>query len=201
MDAVIGLPGDLLQTSYGLSVGLCETAVYYGSQLSHGLRYRLSCLMTVLSDGFHHAVRRPSTSPTPSTKSSDATLKSLSASGYTLSPSFKANTTSYTVTVPSTATTIKLEGATNHSKATVSGLGNITLTGNETVATIKVTAEDGSVKTYTVKIEKEKQEEVKKSNDATLKKLDISGYTLTPTFKSNVNNYSMKVVLLFSKSH
>ena len=51
---------------------------------------------------------------------------------------------------------------------------------------IKVTAEDGSVKTYTVKIEKEKQEEVKKSNDATLKKLDISGYTLTPTFKSNV---------------
>lgn len=135
----------------------------------------------------------PSTSPTPSTKSSDATLKSLSASGYTLSPSFKANTTSYTVTVPSTATTIKLEGATNHSKATVSGLGNITLTGNETVAAIKVTAEDGSVKTYTVKIEKEKQEEVKKSNDATLKKLDISGYTLTPTFKSNVNNYSMKV--------
>ena len=125
----------------------------------------------------------PSTSPTPSTKSSDATLKSLSASGYTLSPSFKANTTSYTVTVPSTATTIKLEGATNHSKATVSGFGNITLTGNETVATIKVTAEDGSVKTYTVKIEKEKQEEAKKSNDATLKKLDISGYTLTPTFK------------------
>lgn len=137
----------------------------------------------------------PTTSPTPSTKSSDATLKSLSASGYTLSPSFKANTTSYTVTVPSTATTIKLEGATNHNKATVSGLGNITLTGNETVATIKVTAEDGSVKTYTVKIEKEEQEqgEVKKSNDATLKKLDVSGYTLTPTFKSNVNNYSMKV--------
>ena len=137
----------------------------------------------------------PTTSPTPSTKSSDATLKNLSASGYTLSPSFKANTTSYTVTVPSTATTIKLEGATNHNKATVSGLGNITLTGNETVATIKVTAEDGSVKTYTVKIEKEEQEqeEVKKSNDATLKKLDVSGYTLTPTFKSNVNNYSMKV--------
>lgn len=141
------------------------------------------------------ATPAPTTNPTPSTKSSDATLKRLSASGYTLSPSFKANTTSYIVTVPSTATTIKLEGATNHSKATVSGLGNITLTGNETVATIKVTAEDGSVKTYTVKIEKEEQEqeEVKKSNDATLKKLDVSGYTLTPTFKSNVNNYSMKV--------
>lgn len=156
---------------------------------------KLTTTVTPKSITITDATPAPTTNPTPSTKSSDATLKRLSASGYTLSPSFKANTTSYIVTVPSTATTIKLEGATNHSKATVSGLGNITLTGNETVATIKVTAEDGSVKTYTVKIEKEEQEqeEVKKSNDATLKKLDVSGYTLTPTFKSNVNNYSMKV--------
>lgn len=156
---------------------------------------KLTTTVTPKSITITDAPPAPTTSPTPSTKSSDATLKRLSASGYTLSPSFKANTTSYIVTVPSTATTIKLEGATNHSKATVSGLGNITLTGNETVATIKVTAEDGSVKTYTVKIEKEEQEqeEVKKSNDATLKKLDVSGYTLTPIFKSNVNNYSMKV--------
>ena len=156
---------------------------------------KLTTTVTPKSITITDATPAPTTNPTPSTKSSDATLKRLSASGYTLSPSFKANTTSYTVTVPSTATTIKLEGATNHSKATVSGLGNITLTGNETVATIKVTAEDGSVKTYTIKIEKEEQEqeEVKKSNDATLKKLDVSGYTLTPTFKSNVNNYSMKV--------
>ena len=156
---------------------------------------KLTTTVTPKSITITDATPAPTTNPTPSTKSSDATLKRLSASGYTLSPSFKANTTSYIVTVPSTATTIKLEGATNHSKATVSGLGNITLTGNETVATIKVTAEDGSVKTYNVKIEKEEQEqeEVKKSNDATLKKLDVSGYTLTPTFKSNVNNYSMKV--------
>ena len=156
---------------------------------------KLTTTVTPKSITITNATPAPTTNPTPSTKSSDATLKRLSASGYTLSPSFKANTTSYIVTVPSTATTIKLEGATNHNKATVSGLGNITLTGNETVATIKVTAEDGSVKTYTVKIEKEEQEqeEVKKSNDATLKKLDVSGYTLTPTFKSNVNNYSMKV--------
>lgn len=156
---------------------------------------KLTTTVTPKSITITDATPAPTTNPTPSTKSSDATLKRLSASGYTLSPSFKANTTSYIVTVPSTATTIKLEGATNHSKATVSGLGNITLTGNETVATIKVTAEDGSVKTYTIKIEKEEQEqeEVKKSNDATLKKLDVSGYTLTPTFKSNVNNYSMKV--------
>ena len=97
------------------------------------------------------------------TKSSDATLKSLSASGYTLSPSFNPNTTSYTIKVPNDASTVKL------------------------------TAEDGTVKTYTVKIEKENKSTVEKSSDATLKKLDVSGYTLTPTFSKNVTTYSMKV--------
>ena len=128
-------------------------------------------------------------------KSSDATLKSLSASGYTLSPSFSSSTTSYTVKVPSTATTVKLEGAANDSGATVTGLGNITLTGDTTTATIKVTAEDGTTtKTYKVKIEKEDETETtEKDSDATLKKLDVSGYTLSPTFKKNINTYSMKV--------
>ena len=135
----------------------------------------------------------PTPSPSPSTKSSDATLKSLSASGYTLSPSFSKDNTSYTVKVPKTATTVKLEGTVNDSKASVSGLGNITLTGDTTTATIKVTAEDGTTKTYTVKIEKEKEDTTTKSSDATLKKLDIGGFTLNPTFKSNVNTYSIKV--------
>lgn len=139
----------------------------------------------------------PSTPDTPSTptKSSDATLKSLSAVGYTLSPSFSSSTTSYTIKVPSSATTVKLEGAVNDTKAKVSGLGNITLTGNTTTATIKVTAEDGTVKTYTVKIEKEEEpsETPKKDNDATLKSLNMSGYTLSPTFKKNINTYSIKV--------
>ena len=139
----------------------------------------------------------PSTPGTPSTptKSSDATLKSLSASGYTLSPNFSPSTTSYTIKVPSSATTVKLEGTVNDSKAKVTGLGNITLIGNTTTASVKVIAEDGTPKTYTVKIEKEVEpsETVKKDSDATLKSLSVSGYTLSPTFKSNINTYSMKV--------
>ena len=139
----------------------------------------------------------PSTPETPSTptKSSDANLKSLTASGYTLSPIFSPSTTSYTIKVPNGATTVKLEGAASDSKAKVSGLGTVTLTGNTTTTTIKVTAEDGTVKTYTVKIQKEAQssETSKKDSDATLKKLSVSGYTLSPTFKSNINTYSMKV--------
>ncbi|MDD6223979.1 MAG: cadherin-like beta sandwich domain-containing protein [bacterium] len=131
--------------------------------------------------------------PIALTKSSDATLKNLEASGYTLSPSFSASTTSYTVKVPNTTNSIKLVGTANDNKATVSGLGNITLIGNTTSANVKVTAEDGTTKTYKVDIIKEDMNTSFKDNDATLKNLDVSGYTLTPAFKKNVTTYSMKV--------
>lgn len=126
-------------------------------------------------------------------KSSDSSLKSLSVDGYTLSPSFSSGTTSYTVSVPSDATTVKLSGETNDGKATVTGLGTINLTGDSTTAYVKVTAEDGTTKTYTINIEKQVSSIDNKSSDATLKSLDASGYTLNPVFKSNVNNYSIKV--------
>lgn len=132
------------------------------------------------------------------TKSNDANLKSLAAEGYSISPNFSAGTTSYSVKVPWDATQVKLTGSANHAKATVAGLGTITLTGDTTTVNIVVTAEDTTTKTYTVKIEKEAKpttpgEETKKDGDATLKSLDVSGFTLSPKFKSNVNTYSMKV--------
>ncbi len=135
----------------------------------------------------------PSTPTPPAQKSSDATLKSLGVSGYTLSPSFSSNTDHYTIKVPSSATNVKIEGSANHGKATIAGLGNVNLTGDNTTATVTVTAEDGSKKTYTINIEKEKQNEPAKDGDATLKSLNISGYTLKPGFNSNTNTYSMTV--------
>lgn len=135
----------------------------------------------------------PSTPTPPAQKSSDATLKSLGVSGYTLSPSFSPNTDHYTIKVPSGATNVRIEGSANHGKATIAGLGNVNLTGDNTTATVTVTAEDGSKKTYTINIEKEKQTEPAKDGDATLKSLNVSGYTLSPTFRSNVNTYSMTV--------
>lgn len=135
----------------------------------------------------------PSTPTPPAQKSSDATLKSLGVSGYTLSPSFSPNTDHYTIKVPSGATNVRIEGSANHGKATIAGLGNVNLTGDNTTATVTVTAEDGSKKTYTINIEKEKQTEPAKDGDATLKSLNVSGYTLSPAFRSNVNTYSMTV--------
>lgn len=126
-----------------------------------------------------------------SVKNSDATLKSLSVDGYTLSPSFSANNTSYSIKVPSNVSSINLSAISNSDKAKIEGIGNVSLTGNVTNVVVKVTAEDGTVKSYNIKIERESS--TVKSSDATLKSLDVSGYTLIPGFKSNVNTYSIKV--------
>ena len=126
-----------------------------------------------------------------STKSSDANLKSLSVDGYDLSSPFNPDTMSYEVTVPSDVTEVNISGSKSDNGASITGLGKITLTGDETTASIKVTAEDGTTKTYTIKIKKASKNE--KSSDATLKSLDVSGYTLSPIFNKNVTTYSMKV--------
>lgn len=126
-----------------------------------------------------------------SVKNSDATLKSLSVDGYILSPSFSANNTSYSIKVPSNISSINLSAISNSDKAKIEGIGNVSLTSNVTNVVVKVTAEDGTVKSYNIKIERESS--TVKSSDATLKTLDVSGYTLIPGFKSNVNTYSIKV--------
>jgi len=126
-------------------------------------------------------------------KSNDATLKSLGVTGQTLSPSFSANTTSYTVNVPNDTKSVTLTGTANHSGAKVTGLGSVNLTGDTTTANVKVTAEDGSTtKTYTVKIVRE-ADPVSKSNDATLKGLSISGYNITPTFNPSTTEYQLTI--------
>ena len=135
---------------------------------------------------------------TPTPKSNDNTLSGITVSTGTLSPAFSASNTVYTVTVPNDVTSITVTGTKNNSKATVTGPVTKELSEGENTITITCTAEDGTPRTYTVKVTREGSGEVKpadddKSNDATLKSLDVSGYTLTPTFKSDVLTYSMSV--------
>ncbi len=128
-------------------------------------------------------------------QSSNSKLSSLEVVGQSLSPSFNKNTTSYTVTVPEDATSVTINATAEDSKSTVTGTGTVTLSGNSTTAKVKVTAENGTSTTYTITIKKQQTvvPEPDKSNDSTLKILDVEGYTLTPTFKPSTTSYSMKV--------
>lgn len=100
----------------------------------------------------------PSVSPSPSasttvvdTRSSDATLKSLSISGVELNPSFSSDTTDYTAELTDVFE-INISASVNNSEASVSGTGTKSLTGGENVFKIVVTAEKGNQKTYTITI-------------------------------------------------
>jgi hypothetical protein len=66
-----------------------------------------------------------------------------------LSPTFDAHTISYTVNVANSVTTIDVTGTANHANATVNGKA---LDVGDNVVEITVTAEDGTIKTYTVTI-------------------------------------------------
>ena len=76
-------------------------------------------------------------------------LKSLTASAGTLSPRFQPDITSYTLTLPSGTSSAKLTAAAMDAQAAVKGTGTFE-TGK--TASVKVTARDGSTRTYTVTV-------------------------------------------------
>ena len=85
--------------------------------------------------------------------SDDTTLKTLAVSSGTLSPSFAAEFTEYTVEVDYSVTDITITAETNHAGATLSGVGTHPLAVGENRFTATVTAEDGVTKlNYTVTV-------------------------------------------------
>ena len=82
-------------------------------------------------------------------------LSSLSAEGYSLTPSFGKDTESYNLIVNTSVSSIQVNAAVADSKASVSGAGSIPLNGSTTDIAITVTAENGSARTYTIHVVKQ----------------------------------------------
>ena len=116
--------------------------------------------------------------------SSNNDLASLNSNVGTFDREFDRDVTSYTLTVPYDTESVILSGSTFDMYSTVSGLVLYELTSDETIATITVTAEDGSTKVYTVYIIKEKPPVVPTpvvyyySSNNYLKTLEAKGYEI-----------------------
>ena len=82
--------------------------------------------------------------------SSNNKLKSLSIEGYKLDPSFKSNTTTYSVELENNIDKIKIKATKEDSKASISGDGEVKVSEGNNKIEIKVTAENGDVKTYNI---------------------------------------------------
>lgn len=94
-----------------------------------------------------------SSTPAPVVKKdSDNKLKTLKISQGTLSPEFNPDTVEYNVELKSNDTKFDIEAVPNSNKAKLSGETKFELAYGENVIKLKVTAENGNPKIYTIKV-------------------------------------------------
>ena len=80
------------------------------------------------------------------------TLKSLSVSGYDLSPEFNEDTLEYSVSVPPTTTKVSIDAIRKDNASKVEGTGEFEVNEGQNKFEIKVTAESGALRTYIVTV-------------------------------------------------
>jgi len=97
-------------------------------------------------------------------KSSNANLTYIRVSAGTLSPNFSANTTSYNITVPYSVTEVLAYTETADKNATVAIEGSKTMKVGANKRVIKVTAQDGTVKSYTLNITRQASDDTSSSS-------------------------------------
>ena len=121
--------------------------------------------------------------------SGNANLSSLSVSEGTLSPAFKAGTTSYSIgEVDYSVSKLNISYKTEDSKAKVSINGNNLAVGENTVSVV-VKAENGATKTYKISVIRKQDPNYVASSDATLGGITVSGGILSPGFTAEKTDY------------
>ena len=135
------------------------------------------------------------------TKSSDATLKSIKVGNKTYS---KPGSTVTASNVSAGTSSIKITAETNNSKAKDTGTGTKDLVTGTNIIQLTVTAEDGTKKTYKVKITRlaeenqtpnviesnSTQSENKVESELSLTSLEIDEVNIFPGFKSDIYEYT-----------
>lgn len=129
-------------------------------------------------------------------KSNNANLKTLGVTPKQYDfTGFNKSKTEYSVTVPASVNSLTVVAKAEDSKAKVNVSGNSGFeTGSDNKITIKVTAEDGTTKTYTIKVTKLATDEEKPGNlideELYLSSLSITGIELSPAFSKDVFSYT-----------
>ncbi len=153
---------------------------------------------------------KTTTNPEPQKKSSNANLSNLGIRPNDFS-GFKAGTTTYNVTVPKNVEEVEVYAKAQDSKAKVAGTGKKKLQEGKNTASVTVTAEDGTKKTYTINITRsatEENDEDEETDDPEaddnnetdtteakgLSELKIGNLELSPTFRTDIYEYTAKYI-------
>ena len=113
-------------------------------------------------------------------------LSSLSVNSGTLSPAFNKNTTEYSVTVENDVTKIAVSGSKEDSKSYVDGLKEYELEEGNNRIEVKVTAQNGTAKTYVINVTRK---ELSPINVKTEEGLDLTVVRKRELLNSPNNNY------------
>ncbi|MDR2467293.1 MAG: cadherin-like beta sandwich domain-containing protein, partial [Prevotellaceae bacterium] len=122
-------------------------------------------------------------------ESGNADLSYLTAGNYALSPLFSPEISNYSVAVAHVNENVVIAAAAAHPGAAVEGTGFKPLDVGDNTFRIKVTAENGTVKVYTLIVTR--TEVVKPSGDATLKSLTTDADNMNPAFSPAFTHYAL----------
>ena len=118
------------------------------------------------------------------TKSNNNNLNALSISNVSLNPAFNSSITTYNATVDYSVSSVEVSATKAHDKATISGTGKVNLNVGTNTIKVNVTAEDGTVKTYTVTITRKEEVKIDPSKATPDNVVSSAGY------KNSSNNLS-----------
>ncbi len=127
------------------------------------------------------------TKPVEEEKSNNANLKSLVVENQEIIPSFSTATLAYTMQVTNDITNLNINAEAEDEKATVSIQGNTDLKEGENLVTISVSAEDGTIKIYEIKVTKLPQ------TTLGLQSLMIKGTNIANEFKPDIYEYEIQI--------
>ncbi len=123
-------------------------------------------------------------------KSKENNLKQLSIDIEGMTPEFNKETTQYYVVTDLNTEQIKVTAIPVDEKAIVTISGNTKLKEGENIITVNVKAEDGTTKIYYIYVNK--VDNIAMAN-AMLKTLQVTNYSIYPSFKPSIYNYNVDI--------
>lgn len=133
-------------------------------------------------------------------KSSNNYLKGISVKDLKLTPQFDKQTIDYTIEEELDVDAIEISADLDDSRAKISGAGIIKLEPGENNIRIDVTAENGTVRTYHIKVTKKGQKATTENKEENVEGTDLQENTAetvaTPAKKSNQNTFITIVIVI-----
>ena len=130
-------------------------------------------------------------------KSKNNYLEELSIKGYKLTPNFDKQTIDYVIEDEISAESLEINAKAEDEKAKISGNGVVKLQSGENEMLIEVTAESGTVRTYSIKAKKKIESDVVKLKSLKLFAVEKNGekqiINLDPEFSKDVFQYKCEV--------